>query len=120
MDAVNLFVVEDDSDLRELIEMSLGESHRVHAFTCGEHALEALGCPASGAPDVLLCDLGLPGMPGEDVVQALAGLPIRPRVVLMSGDPQRLAQARWLAHEVIRKPFSIRDLSAILVAGREA
>jgi DNA-binding response OmpR family regulator len=111
--AVNVFVVEDDADLREFVESLLGRQHRVRAFPSGKSAIEAL---RAALPDVLLCDLSLPDMSGEDVADAVAHMKHRPHVVLMSGEHNRLDRARSLAQQVIQKPFSIEELTSVLEA----
>lgn len=114
---MKVFVVEDDPDLREFVESLLGTQHRVRAFASGESALEAL---RTALPDVLLCDLSLSDMSGEDVAQAVASMKRRPQVVLMSGEHHRLDRARPLAQHVIQKPFSIQELTSVLEASLEA
>lgn len=105
-----VFVVEDDAELRSFLELLLAE-HSVRVFASGMCALEAM---RSTVPHVLLCDLGLPDISGEDVAAAVACMKAAPRIVLMSGEPERLYRARPLAERVIRKPFSLRELSNAL------
>jgi CheY-like chemotaxis protein len=114
--AVNVFVVEDDADLRDFVASLLGARHRVRVFPSGTSAIEAL---RAGLPDVLLCDLSLPDMSGEDVADAVAQMKQRPHVVLMSGEHNRLDRARPLAQQVIQKPFSIQELTNVLGASLE-
>jgi CheY-like chemotaxis protein len=65
----------------------------------------------SARPDVLLSDLDLGGSRGEDVAMAARALNPSPRIILMSGCPDRLESARPLADAVLLKPF---DLPALL------
>jgi DNA-binding response OmpR family regulator len=105
---VKIFVVEDDVDLREfLVLLLLTDGHDVRAFRNGQTAADAL---VKAAPDVVLCDLALPGRPGEDVARAAGQVSPRPRIVLMSAEPARLENSRSLAHALLRKPFGIAQL----------
>jgi DNA-binding response OmpR family regulator len=113
---VNVFVVEEDADLREFVEALLGGEHRVGVFASGTSALEAL---QTMVPDVLLCDLNLPDMKGEDIARIVADMKVRPAIVLMSVEHQRLDRARPLAQQVIQKPFSIQELTGALEACME-
>jgi DNA-binding response OmpR family regulator len=111
-----VFVVEDDGELRSFLELLLAE-HSVRAFASGGCALQAM---RDTVPDVLLCDLGLPDISGEDVAAEVACMKPPPRIVLMSGQPDRLHRARALAQRVIRKPFSLQELSNALRESGEA
>jgi DNA-binding response OmpR family regulator len=105
---MKIFVVEDDVDLREfLVLLLLTDGHDVRAFRNGQTATEAM---VQSCPDVVLCDLNLPGRPGEDVAKAAGKASPAPRIVLMSAEPVRLENSRSLAHAVLRKPFGIAQL----------
>jgi CheY-like chemotaxis protein len=112
---MRIFVVDDDAHLRGFIRRWLAAHTRfdVQIFPCGEEAVQAL---AHESPHLLLTDLDMPGLPGEEVARAAARLPRRPRIVLMSGDSVRLERARSLAEATLEKPFSITDLMSVLGA----
>lgn len=111
-DAVrSLFLVEDDDALRRLFERALEGRFRLTSFSSGGEALNAMQVRV---PDVLLSDLGLPGMPGEELARAAALLEDPPRVVLMSADRARLAAAVPLADATLPKPFNLTSLWSIL------
>lgn len=112
---MSVFVVEDDADLRWFLEMLLVESS-VRVFSSGRDALQAL---QATVPNVLLCDLALPDMKGEDVAAAAARMTGAPRIVLMSGEHERLDRARPLAWRVLKKPFSIQELTQVLLESVE-
>jgi DNA-binding response OmpR family regulator len=108
-----VFVVEDEALIREMLEWHLGRGYRVRAFADGSEALRAL---AQATPDVLLADLGLPDLAGERLAARARTTPAPPIVVLMSGDQQRLEQARGQADATIEKPFALEELLEILEA----
>jgi len=115
---MRIFVVDDDASLRGFVKRWLAAHtrHEVHTFESGEDAVLAL---ESLAPNLVITDLGMPGLSGEDVARAAALLAEKPRIVVMSGDPLRLERARELAEAALEKPFSIKDLLSALGPARE-
>lgn len=112
-----ILVVEDNTDagesLRDLLKL-LG--HEVHLVPTGHEALAAL---RHHKPDVVFCDLGLPGMSGFDVARtirssgSLAGV----QLVAVSGygqpeDRKKTQQAGFDAHLV--KPVDIQKVNETL------
>ena len=112
---MRIFVVDDDPSLRGFIKRWLAAYSRleVRTFEDGKTAVEAM---AETPPTLVLSDLDMPGLCGEDLARAAARLPQPPRVVLMSGDLRRLERAKELAEATLEKPFSVRDLMSILEA----
>jgi len=63
-----ILVVEDDRELRELLEEVLKDGgYEVHTFGSAETALRALETPPG--PDLVLTDLLLPGLSGQDLLR---------------------------------------------------
>lgn len=111
-----VLVIEDDSDIRDLVKRCLKkDSHEVHESWSGEEGLEKL---AELIPDVVILDLGLPGINGIDVCKQMRANPAFAQVkviVLTSDDKPSVMQAckQAGADEFITKPFEprqIRDL----------
>ena len=104
-----IWVVDRDPDLLQFLEACLVRSlgSEVRALRSGSAAIAAF---ARAHPDVLLCELDLPGASGEDVAGAAGGLPRPPRIVLMSDDADRLQRARYRADRLLPKPFPLREL----------
>ena len=110
-------VVDDNQDaanaLGALIEV-LGHSTRVVY-----DGTEALRAAATERPDVVLLDIGLPGLDGFEVARRLRGLPGLDgmRLIACTGygrdqDARRIADAGFDAHLV--KPVSAADLERVL------
>ena len=104
-----IWVVDRDPDLLQFLEASLVRSlgSDVRALRSGSAAIAAL---ARTRPDVLLCELDLADASGEDVAGVAGGLPRPPRIVLMSGDADRLQRARHRADRLLPKPFPLSEL----------
>jgi two-component system OmpR family response regulator len=109
-----LLYVDDDSDIREIVEMALGLNGdlRVHTCASGEQALVLI--PTLN-PDLVLLDVMMPGMDGPTVfsrMRANTEQRICP-VIFMTAKalPREIAQFRELgAVGVIAKPFDPMEL----------
>src|SRR5260370_14174636 len=67
--AYRILVVEDEVDTRELLTLTLGfDGHRVETV---ENAREALELLAGRSYDVILTNLRMPGMSGEELYQRI-------------------------------------------------
>ena len=106
-----VFVVEDDPGVRALLESVLGTFYNMRSFESGREALNAL---QALPPDILLTDLAMPDISGEDLAWVAGQLVPRPRVVAMSGDKRRLMMAAHFAHATVPKPFAIPALIGAL------
>ena len=103
----NVLVVDDDRALRHAITTLLHDAgYRTDQAGDGPEALRKL---QAQDVDVMLLDIGLPGMNGLDVLSEARHLPTPPRVVMMTADdtPEALLQSiRGQAHLFLRKPFA--------------
>lgn len=105
-----VLVVDDDAGVRDVISTLLDALG--YDAAVASDGLLALDAVTTGAPELVLLDLELPGMRGEDVLSAVKARRPDVRVVVMSGKPNRdlssvLAQG---ADGVLRKPFKMSDL----------
>ncbi|PYM66021.1 MAG: hypothetical protein DMD79_03640 [Candidatus Rokuibacteriota bacterium] len=116
-----VLVVEDQTPVRSLLaELLVEMGHEVVVAADGR---EALACLEAGAFDLVMIDLGLPGLPGLDVVAAARrrrpGVP----VVLATGWPHQLVPGEvreaGIDH-VVGKPFDVESLAALVKAAMAA
>ena len=109
--AVVVFI-EDDPRIRQAVVRSLTElGHAVHAFDAGMPALEHV---INDAPDVVLLDLGLPDVDGEQWLQLLRGASSVPVIAATARDTEA-DMIRTLdlgADDYVVKPFSAAQLDA--------
>lgn len=116
-DAPRVMVVDDDEDIRETVGMVLAASgYTAVPAVDGADALDLLGDEGT-RPSLILLDLRMPRLSGEQVMQqlratpALAGIP----VVLMSGDGGAPETARALgAASCLAKPIELDDLERVV------
>jgi DNA-binding NtrC family response regulator len=109
-------IVEDDSFMRDLLEYGLSAAFCVRGFATAEHLLSAMTA-GDLRPQILLTDLDLgAGLSGEALARLAHGWESPPIVVLMSGNPHRLADAMPLAMVTISKtpPFDIARIASIM------
>jgi CheY-like chemotaxis protein len=106
-------VVEDDRALLELLsDYFENEGVDVVAVEGAEQALARL-TSGEPLPDVILLDLRMPKVSGEQLLERLRAMPGLSRlpVAVMSGDPARLA---FTGGAGLAKPFTIDELNAVL------
>jgi signal transduction histidine kinase len=76
-----VLLVDDSFIVRELLSAVLADSG--HAVQTAEDGESALALVAAGRPDVVVCDLQMPGLSGLDVVKALKQRePLLPTLIL--------------------------------------
>ena len=117
-----VLVVEDNQDaaeaLRDLLEVLGG--HEVNVAYDGESGVDAI---QRYTPDIVLCDLGLPGIDGYEVARRVRadGVSARARLVALSGyasadDIERALRAGFDYH-VAKPPDARRLLDLVADAG---
>lgn len=107
---LRFLVVEDNRDAAELLEMLLtARGHEVKLCFSGDRALDAA---VGQIPDVVICDLGLPGKSGFEVAEALKSNPKLERTILLAlsgyGRPEDLRRCKevgFMAH--LTKPADV-------------
>ena len=68
-EAKRILVVEDDETVRTLLVRQLQTVYEVHQAADAQAALQALG--AMRAPDLIICDVMMPGMTGVQFAKHL-------------------------------------------------
>src|SRR5947209_3383282 len=116
-----ILVVDDEIEIVRALQRSLmAHGFEVYTANSGEQALEEI---AQHRPDVMLLDLGLPGISGVEVckrVRAQSNLPI---IVLSVKDTERdkVLALDLGADDYVSKPFGMNEvLARIRVALRHA
>ena len=102
-----ILIVEDDEITGQLLSRLLSAHHEVDVRVNGQDALELF---APDCYDVALIDLGMPGMPGDQVARELRRIDVALVAVLISGWPLRDDDPRLAAFDFrIQKPFHNLD-----------
>jgi CheY-like chemotaxis protein len=111
--SLDIVVADDDPLLRALMQWKLeDEGHNVTLVCDGD---EALCLVTSAPPDLLVLDIGMPGMDGLELIRRLRQRPETATlpVVLLTGrdtDPDIIAGWQSGANYYITKPFVIEHL----------
>jgi two-component system KDP operon response regulator KdpE len=111
-----VLVVDDEPQIRRALRTNLEARHyEVDQAATGE---EALRLAAARHPDVVILDLGLPGIDGIEVVAGLRGWSDVPIIVLSARDAERdkVAALDAGADDYVSKPFGMDELLARLRA----
>jgi two-component system KDP operon response regulator KdpE len=111
-----VLVVDDEPQILRALAINLrARGFEVDLAPDGERALELA---ARHHPDVVVLDLGLPGIGGVDVIRGLRGWSSVPIVVLSVRDAERdkVAALDAGADDYVTKPFGMDELMARLRA----
>jgi two-component system KDP operon response regulator KdpE len=107
-----ILVVDDEPEIRRALSTGLGyHGFEVHTVASGEDGLKQL---AAWRPDVVLLDLGLPGVDGFEVLRRMQAQG-RAAVIVVSVMPGERDKVRALdagADDYVVKPFGMEELLA--------
>jgi two-component system phosphate regulon response regulator PhoB len=110
-----ILVIEDDHDIRELLEYNLArEGYRVRSVASGE---EGLRKAKAEAPDLIILDLMLPGIDGVELCRRLKQDPVTRgiAIVMVTAKSEESDVVLGLgvgADDYVAKPFRPRTLLA--------
>lgn len=118
-DSPRIVHVEDDPDIREIAKIALEivGGLTVVQFASGQEAIEGA---VAARPDLFLLDVMMPGMNGEETLQALRAMPefATTPVVFMTAKAQQSDVRKFIgagALDVIVKPFDPMELASQIV-----
>jgi DNA-binding NtrC family response regulator len=103
-------IVDDEETIREGIILSLGKKYRIRGYGTAEAALEAI---KAGPPDLVLLDIGLPGMSGLDALPLIKSLrPDLPVIVITAFEDVRsvVTAMKSGAYDYVVKPLHMDTL----------
>ena len=112
----HVLVVDDERAIRQALSMNLRA--RDYEVTAVGDGAAALAAAASHPPDVVILDLGLPDMDGNDIIEGLRGWSQAPIIVLSARTAQgdKVVALDIGADDYITKPFGMDELLARLRA----
>ena len=109
---ISILVVEDDIDINELLSSILTrEGYTVRSAYSGT---EAKMCIEQSEYDILLLDLMLPGISGENLITEIRKIKVMPIIVISAKTSQenKINVLRLGADDFIGKPFDIDEVVA--------
>ncbi len=108
---LRILIVEDKADLKEILqEMLVSYGFEVQTAESGEDAIRIC---ARGKFDLLISDLGLPGMSGLDLISQIRAFDKKIRTILISGWEVDTSVNELMAKGVdslMTKPFKIESI----------
>lgn len=109
---VRVLVVDDERAIRRFLATSLG-AHGYAVFEAADGP-EALAAVVDLRPDLLILDLGLPGLDGVEVTRRLREWTPLPIIILSVRDQEgeKIASLDAGADDYLTKPFGIGELLA--------
>jgi two-component system KDP operon response regulator KdpE len=108
----SVLIVDDESQIARALRVALSSrGYDVRTAGNGETALDLI---ASAPPDVVLLDLGLPGIDGVEVIRRLRGWSRVPVIVVSVREAQsdKVAALDAGADDYLTKPFGMDELLA--------
>ncbi len=119
--AARVLIVDDEERYREILFKRLQlRGYQVKAVGDGEDAIRAV---RRGRPDVVLLDLRMPGMQGEDILKEIKRIAPEVQVVILTGHgsvESATTTGRLDAYAYLQKPCEDEQLiSTIELASRE-
>jgi two-component system KDP operon response regulator KdpE len=111
-DAPHILVIDDEPQILRAMRTILAEKQfRVTTASRGE---EGLALAATGEPDLVILDLGLPDMDGVEVCRRLREWTQTPIIILSvrDGERDKVAALDTGADDYLTKPFGIEELLA--------
>jgi two-component system cell cycle sensor histidine kinase/response regulator CckA len=111
---LRILIVDDEASLRDVMTTYLGRlGYDVVACPTGDEAWRLVeGCPSGYS--VALVDVNMPGMPGEELARRILAANHSIRLIMASGYPEEMNQARTEHTGRIRflhKPFTPSELA---------
>ncbi len=109
-----ILVVEDDDPVRNLITVTLKSND--YGYVGAKNGETAINIVTTQNPDVMLLDLGLPGIDGIEVIKKVRSWSNIPIIVISarSEDREKVEALDAGADDYLTKPFSVEELLARL------
>jgi YesN/AraC family two-component response regulator len=106
---ISVLIVEDDENIREFLREVLDD----YLISMASDGDEAIGKIRDNKFDLVITDLRMPNIPGEEVVKYVHDHKPDTKVIVISGYSSRFAVNRSVsngADAFLSKPFSIKEL----------
>jgi two-component system cell cycle sensor histidine kinase/response regulator CckA len=106
-----VLVVDDEPSVRRLAEATLSRyGYRVLLAADGREGIEIYKREA-GSVSLIIMDLGMPVMSGEEALEELMTLTPRPKVLFSSGFNERESLIRLEGFPFLQKPYTSKELA---------
>lgn len=112
MNRISILVIEDDIAISNLIKTTL--ETRDYKYFAATNGLDGILTATSQNPDIILLDLGLPDMDGNEIIKKIRSYSNTPIIVISarSEDKDKVEALDNGADDYLTKPFSVDELLA--------
>ena len=108
-------IVDDDEDIREVIEGLLGlMGHESKSFSCPFDYLEYVKSDDFSTPYALLSDVQMPKMNGYEMIEQVRQLHPEIRTAIISGFPKYEGETKASSCAFLNKPIVIEEFQHII------
>ena len=107
-----ILIIDDEPQIRRFLTISLeSQGYQICEAVSGRTGLEQLTLEQ---PDLVILDLGLPDLDGQDVLKELRGFSEVPVVVLSvrNSEKEKVQALDSGANDYVEKPFGVKELLA--------
>jgi len=118
--AWTVLTVDDDAAVRDLLRDAL--RHQGYRVCCAGSGAEALATLRREHVDLVLLDLGMPGLTGFQVLERIGRMPRPPKVVVLTGfgDLDSVREVMRLgAFDYLTKPCDLEYIGRVIGAALE-
>jgi len=105
---LRIMVIDDETSICDILDKYL--SGRGHLVRTVDDGAEAIILTSNDDYDLVLCDIAMPEVSGNDVIKALNGLDKRPRIGIITGwgeEIKAVDKEDMKVDFIIRKPFDL-------------
>ncbi len=117
MSPQSILIVDDNLGHLQLMQLTL--KHLNYPILLASSAVQALHILADETPALILLDIAMPEISGEDLLYGLKSNPrfAATKIILVTAIPMRIPQAMrdWVEY-VLPKPFDLQKLEDVVVA----
>ena len=109
-DSYSILIIEDEKNILDFMSRTLkANGYKTTTVTSGKAGLSIIN---SQCPDLILLDLGLPDMDGNDIIASVREWTSCPIIVISArtGEHDKVAALDLGADDYISKPFSLREV----------
>ncbi|MBQ0064434.1 MAG: response regulator transcription factor [Firmicutes bacterium] len=112
MNKISILIIEDDQAINNLIKTTL--ETRDYKYFSAANGLDGILVATSQNPDIILLDLGLPDMDGNEIIKKIRSYSNTPIIVISarSEDRDKVEALDNGADDYLTKPFSVDELLA--------
>ena len=110
--AVNVLIIDDEPQIRKFLDIALrAQGYKTFLAETGQMGLEMLALQGA---DLVILDLGLPDLDGQDVLKELRIWSQVPVIILSvrADETEKVALLDAGANDYVTKPFSVQELMA--------